>query len=256
MDGHDAHKAGGDQRRVTRRAAIAAGAGIYAGGMLWAASSRAATRTPAQLLAELFQDVERSSVGRSLRLFLMTIIHRAETQLKQGNKAEARNTLQETLIPQLKRNAGHSGLTASQSKKWVADAENIVSKLSGLRAGVGGNVYVFNCFNEPISRLLVSGGSAGAIGAWSTGDRGAFKYTPAGLRVPRAKSETAGEFATGDNALSVSWDSFTGAATIKIPDPGSGVSFNDDLVLFVAVNQATLQSTRGFVLASFPVERT
>ena len=44
------------------------------------------------------------------------------------------------------------------------------------------------------------------------------------------------------------------SATIKIPDPArSAVSIIDDLLLFVAVNQATLLTTRGLVLETFSV---
>ena len=61
-------------------------------------------------------------------------------------------------------------------------------------------------------------------------------------------------FAIGSNRLSSQWNSFTATATIEIPDP-SQVSLNDDLLLFLAINEATMLTTRGYVIAKFPVSR-
>lgn len=253
MEEHERREAGGGERRVTRRVAIAAGAGAYASSMLWGASSFAATSTPTQLLARLRHEIRSSTVGKQLKSSLLTTIGRAATELNRGHNAAARKTLQQDLIPALQRNSGHHGLSAKHAKQWVAEAEKVVSKIPGLGAGNGGRVYVFNCFNEPISGLAVAGRSVGTIPGWSDGGRDQTRYTPAGLAVPRARSTTPGQFAFGDNAVAIPWDSYTGVTTIKIPDPQSGVSLDDDLILFVAVNQATLQTTRGFVLATFKI---
>ena len=43
--------------------------------------------------------------------------------------------------------------------------------------------------------------------------------------------------------------------TITIPDPSvSPVSLDDDLILYLAVNQATLQTTRGYVLSNTQIK--
>ena len=73
--------------------------------------------------------------------------------------------------------------------------------------------------------------------------------------MPRAQYPSgSAAFALGGNPVQISWDSFCGLTTIDIPAPGSGpVGLNDPLILLLAVNQATLLSTSGYVLASFPV---
>jgi hypothetical protein len=257
MEDNERHAAQGDERRVTRRGAIAAGAGIYAGSMLWAASSSAATSTPADLLVRLEHEIRSSTVEKQLKASLLTTTGRARADLKNGRNAAARTVLQNELLPALERNKGRHRLGVRQAKRWITETEQIIAKIPGLGTPKGGGgIYVFNCYNEPINRLSVAGGQAGTIPPWSAGDRGQFLYTPAGIRVPRARSKTPGQFAIGDNAVSIEWDSFTGTATINIPGGDSGVSLDDDLVLFVAVNQATLQSTRGFVLATFKINQT
>jgi hypothetical protein len=42
-----------------------------------------------------------------------------------------------------------------------------------------GKVYVFNCYNEPINNLSVSGYNAGEISGWDEKDQ-SKKYTPNG----------------------------------------------------------------------------
>jgi hypothetical protein len=253
--GQDGHEPGDEQRRVTRRAALATGAGAYAGSMLLAAASLAAAPTPKQLLEQLRREIVQSRVNRPLKTNLTKIIDQALSDLARGQKSPARKALKDELIPALQRNSGHHGLSARRAKAWIADAENVVSKLSGLGAAATGNVYVFDLFNEPITGFAVAGKSAGTINAWSppyASER--TPYTPAQLRVPRAKSTSPGQSAIGDNAVSIPWESFTGRATIKIPDPASSaVSLNDDLILFVATNQAILLTTRGQVHATFNV---
>jgi len=119
-----------------------------------------------------------------------------------------------------------------------------------------GNVYVFNLYSEQVNNLTVSGGPAGSIGGYATGS-GAAPYTPASLAVPRAQYPSgSAAFVLGGNPVQVFWDSFCGLTTINIPSPGSGpVGLNDPLILLLAVNQATLLSTHGYVLASFPVSQ-
>jgi hypothetical protein len=114
---------------------------------------------------------------------------------------------------------------------------------------VNSNVYVFNCYNEPITKFLVGGNAAGDIAGWST--TATTKYTPSLLVVPRSKfpQDDKATFAVGDNDIRVPWDSFTGTTTITIPDPTKqSISLDDDLILFVTRNEAILMTTRGFVL--------
>jgi len=119
---------------------------------------------------------------------------------------------------------------------------------------MGSFVYVFNLYSEPVSNLTVDGALAGSIAGYATG-AGAPPYTPARLAVSRAKYPTGpAAFVLGDNSVQIPWDSFRGITTVTIPSPGSApVGLDDPLLLLLAVNQATLLSTRGFVLANFGV---
>ena len=119
------------------------------------------------------------------------------------------------------------------------------------------NVYVFNLYNEPITNLSVAGYNAGSINGYANGTTPPNTpiYTPASLAVPRTKSPGgSASFSIGDNAVVIPWDSFRGTATITIPDPTKyPISLNDPLILLVAVNNAILLTTRGYVVQTFPV---
>jgi hypothetical protein len=120
-----------------------------------------------------------------------------------------------------------------------------------------GNVYCFNCYNEPVEQLNVNGVAFGsvtpAIGGWAA--TGGTIYTPLSVPVPRSKHGD-GNAATFPNDMStplrINWDSWTVQTDIdisKIPN----LSLNDDLILYIAINQLTLMNTRGFVLLTKPV---
>jgi len=122
---------------------------------------------------------------------------------------------------------------------------------------MAGNVYCFNCYNEPLNQLNVNGVPFGtvtpAIGGWAA--TGGTVYTPLAVPVPRSKHGD-GSGATFPNdmptPLRINWDSWTVQTQIdisKIPN----LSLNDDLILYIAINQLTLMSTRGFVLLTQPV---
>ncbi|HEU5269634.1 MAG TPA: hypothetical protein VFU36_06885 [Jatrophihabitans sp.] len=116
------------------------------------------------------------------------------------------------------------------------------------------NVYVFNLFSERVGNLTVNGYPAGDIGGYAQGG-GVPVYTPASRSVPRTKfAGDSTAFAIGDNSLVIGWDSFRGSTTITIPGPAGGVSLDDPLILLLAVNNALLLTTRGYVLSSFPVQ--
>lgn len=127
---------------------------------------------------------------------------------------------------------------------------------------MSGFVYVFNCFNEPVSKLSVAGYNAGGIAAASDGSTGnPPKYTPAQLKVPRVKDQGGDDaaFAYGDNDLGIPWDSFHGKTTVTIPSPSdsSPVSINTDLTLLLGENLAILAvAETGFVLSSSKVTTT
>lgn len=117
-----------------------------------------------------------------------------------------------------------------------------------------GKVYCFNCFNETINQFNVSGLLAGQIGGWATS--GSTIYTPVSLAVARARHGDGQTVAVFPNdqptQLRIGWDTFTVLAsisTVNLPN----VSLDDDLILYLAVNQLTLMSTRGFVLVTVPI---
>ncbi len=115
-----------------------------------------------------------------------------------------------------------------------------------------GSVYVFNLYSEPISNLIIGGYPAGSINGYANGGS-APPYTPASLSVPRARyAAGSAAFALGANQLQVPWDSFQGMTTVTIPT--GSVSLDDSLLLLLAVNEAILLNTRGYVLSSSPVQ--
>jgi hypothetical protein len=141
---------------------------------------------------------------------------------------------------------------------WGTSASaKIPSENVALGANGYGSVYVFNCFDEPVTALSVGGYGAGDILASSSGGGGLpGRYTPGGgLQVPRSlRPGNQQQFAVGNNAVEIPWDSFLGFATITVPDPRtSQISLDDDLVLLLATNSAMLLTTRGSVVATFRV---
>jgi hypothetical protein len=119
------------------------------------------------------------------------------------------------------------------------------------------NVYVFNLYNEPVTNLSVSGYNAGSINGYANGTvpAGVPIYTPASLTVPRSKTQGGtASFSIGDNPLVIPWDSFRGTVTVTIPDPAKfPISLDDPLILLLAVNDAILLTTRGYVVQTFTV---
>jgi hypothetical protein len=242
------------QPRITRRAALGAGAAAYGAGMLFGTGALAATPVQRRLVA-LRREISGSHVQTRLRARLLTILLGVDVDLHRHNNDAARTALEGDFGPMLHRFSGQQGLSSSQAHRWASEAKAIASEIPRQKrlgaGGAGGSVYVFNAYNEPVGSLSVSGGSAGTIAAWSSGGRD--KYTPASLSVPRSRSKTGGQFANGDNPVVASWDSFTGRTTVKIPGFDQGVSLDDDLILFLTTNKAILESTRGRVLDIFPV---
>jgi hypothetical protein len=260
MDRQLGDDAGDGEQRITRRAAIASGAAAYGAGALWASTAFARGPGPAQLLLALHDEIRSSHVASRLRSRLLTIVSDAASHLEHGQNVHARAALEQQLVPLLEHSSQTHALPRRQAKRWVDAAHRISSEIPHHDAKLGvnryGGVTVFNCHNEAVSGLTVAGGLAGNVAGWSLGGA-QTPYTPAGLVVPRSLGPNPGQFAIGDNALTLPWDSFTGSATITIPDPRSGVvSLLDDLILFAALNQAVLLSARGTALATFPVKLT
>jgi hypothetical protein len=112
-----------------------------------------------------------------------------------------------------------------------------------------GKVYCFNCYNETMNQLNVNGLSAGQIGGWSSS--GATIYTPSAVPVPRARHGDGQSSPVFPNdmptPLRFDWDSYTKQTSIDLRKL-TNVSLDDDLILYIAINQLTLMSTRGFVL--------
>jgi hypothetical protein len=118
-----------------------------------------------------------------------------------------------------------------------------------------GKVYCFNAFNEPIGQLNVNGLSAGNVAGWAAS--GATIYTPVALAVPRARHGDGQTSAVFPNDMAtqvmIGWDSYTIQTSINLQGLPN-VSLDDDLILYVAVNQMTLMTTRGFVLLAVPYQ--
>jgi len=126
---------------------------------------------------------------------------------------------------------------------------------------MAGNVYCFNCYNEPINQLNVNGLAFGtatpAIGPWATS--GATIYTPVSVAVPIAKHGDAGACAFSwdmDTPLRANWDSYTLNNPVPAINSLPNVSMDDPLILYIAVNHLTLMNARGFVLWSKDVAPT
>jgi len=119
-----------------------------------------------------------------------------------------------------------------------------------------GNVYCFNNYNEPINQFNVNGSSFGTnpvIGGWAA--TGATVYTPVAVPVPRVRhGDGAGAAFANDQPtqLRVNWDTWTIQTQVDLSKL-QNVSLDDDLILYIAINQLTLMNTRGFVLITQPV---
>lgn len=120
---------------------------------------------------------------------------------------------------------------------------------------MAGNVYTFNCFNEPVNTLNVNGSAFGtanpAIGAWATS--GSTIYTPVSVAVPISKHGDAGNAAFSwdmDTPVRINWDSYTVQTSVPAIQSLPNTSLDDPLILYLALNQLTLMNARGFVLKS------
>ena len=117
-----------------------------------------------------------------------------------------------------------------------------------------GKVYCFNCYNETMNQLNVNGLTAGSISGWSSS--GSTIYTPVAKAVNRARhgdGQTEPVFPNDQpTPLRFDWDSFTIQTQISLVGLPN-VSLDDDLILYIAINQLTLMSTRGFVLLTQPI---
>lgn len=124
---------------------------------------------------------------------------------------------------------------------------------------MAGNVYTFNCYNEPVNALNVNGSPFGtanpAIGPWAT--TGGTIYTPVAVPVPIAKHGDDGAAAFSwdmDTPVRINWDSYTVNTSVPAIQSLPNTSLDDPLILYLAINQLTLMNARGFVLKSIPCQ--
>ena len=108
-------------------------------------------------------------------------------------------------------------------------------------------VYIFNLFNEP-AKLSLNGGKAGTINGWNK----TSGYAPAYLAVESATHGDQSEGKVyrggkGENDVRVDWDSGYATGTIIFPTVEQEVSIDQDLVCYIAKNQAFVEVTTGFV---------
>lgn len=118
-----------------------------------------------------------------------------------------------------------------------------------------GKVYCFNAYNEAISLLSVNGRSAGTVAGWAAS--GDTKYTPSSVAVARAYTGQgqSGPVFPNDRAtqLLIEWSTFSVETSIDLKTLKQ-VSLEDDLILYIAVNQLALMTARGFVLITVPID--
>jgi len=116
---------------------------------------------------------------------------------------------------------------------------------------MAGRVCVFNCFNESINQISVGGLRRRRHCGMGRQRR---RHVPAPVDCAAAhqarRRADRPAVRVGDNPCQVAWDSWLVTVNVTVPSPGS-VSLDDDLLLYVFVNQSVLVSTRGMVLGTF-----
>ena len=122
---------------------------------------------------------------------------------------------------------------------------------------MAGNVYTFNCYNEPVKALNINGSPFGsatpAIGPWAA--TGSTIYTPVSVAVPISKHGDDGDAAfswDADTQVRINWDSWMVNTSVPAIQSLPNTSMDDPLILYLALNQLTLMNARGFVLKSIP----
>ena len=109
-----------------------------------------------------------------------------------------------------------------------------------------GKVYFYNLFNEEAT-LSLNGGPAGTINGWD-----AKTYQPSSVAVGSAKhkDEATGlayRGGDGSNSIEVQWLDGIATGTIVFPTDADDVRLTDDLVCYIAKNQAFVETIDGFV---------
>ncbi|HXI24169.1 MAG TPA: hypothetical protein VNG71_09945 [Pyrinomonadaceae bacterium] len=121
-------------------------------------------------------------------------------------------------------------------------------------AGTLGKVYIYNLFNEPAT-LTLNGGPAGTIDGWNSDP--AKGYQPSFIAVDSAKHFEDGPGKVyrgeepnkvGENSISVTWADGVATGNVKFPTDNDNVRITDDLVCFIAKNNAFVETTEGFVI--------
>jgi len=112
---------------------------------------------------------------------------------------------------------------------------------------MAGTVYFYNLFNE-VATLSLNGGSAGTINGWDKTNG----YAPSNLGVVSTQhdDENTGKAYRGGNGandLRIEWDSGYATGTVTLPTVGDNISIDQDLVCYIAKNDAFVEDVQGFV---------
>jgi hypothetical protein len=246
------NEGGGYEPRMTRRAVIATGGTAYAASVLGGSTAFAQPLGPAQQVSGLRDRVRGSTVDDQLKSRVLTVIARVENDLADGHNTRARTVVEKELLPLLLHNSEHHGLSAKLAREWVADSRKLLSAIPRRNthaAPNGAHVHVFNCYSEPIVGMRVNGDVVGDFPGWQPPG-----YVPGeGPGIRRSKEDSYQSFANGDNSVVVPWVTRRGNTRVYIPGPDR-VSFDEDLVLLVTVERATLLTSRGGPLKTFEID--
>jgi hypothetical protein len=247
---------GDDDRGITRRAAIGTGIATVGLGALWASPlASASTNAPSvdQSLKRLSAGISASTVRPRIKDQLVSTLAQAREQLAGGHNVDCRQTLRQEFVRLLERYRGRDGISDRDADSWTSAAQRLADKIPNRDppgAANGATVTVFNCYPQATDLIVVNHGAVGNIAGWSDGGANRPpKYTPASLTVPRSKEPEPKSFGIGDNRFRIDWDNnAAGTSTIRIPSPDeSGIRVDEDVLLFVALNEVTIMDAFGRV---------
>lgn len=114
-----------------------------------------------------------------------------------------------------------------------------------------GNVYMFNVGNSDLQVIANGMAAGGIIAGWSM--TGSNKYQPQGQAVPRTlnASDSPGKFFNGTNSVTLQTD--FGASRAQVGIDGGQIPLNQDLLLFIQLNQWALVNQSGVQVEAGPV---
>ena len=123
---------------------------------------------------------------------------------------------------------------------------------------MSGKVYTYNLFSEPAALAINGGAAVGPDGSTATGKIAANggsggSYAPASVTVGSAKhsDESSGLWYRGGdgvNTIRMTWDSgFSTSSTFKMPTVADDVSIDDELIVYIAKDKASVQTVTGII---------